>query len=292
MKLVTNISVSRIAGGPDIHWNNQMKNSCKGFGARVEMGTSYVKSNYTIRSLNASISDQTFYLAPIFEPQVDSDAPYQYFHRFSGSTASTANFAFDFDLDNWVYRLVKFDGPDERTKWLASGRKHHRDKLPIFDNVNQTEILNGTIEAKSGSHLYLPQANLVIQGILDTHRHCEMEPFIRVWDTQGSKRMEAGLMQTYWNWDGKSNRNIGMRTASFGHGRQRLDMCVKEDNYFAPRWTTVQENEEELQNKYQENAGVSDWSILPLGMIASARMKASELGRLDCAGVKDSTHSE
>ncbi|TGO81070.1 hypothetical protein BPOR_1375g00010 [Botrytis porri] len=258
----------RIVGGPDIQWYNQMKDSCHGFNTRVEIGTRFAASTYTLHSLNASIDNQTFYLAPVLAPKFGSKEPYQYFHRFSGNTTNTANFAIDVDVDNGVWREVHFDGTDELTKWWASGRKQYPSVHPVFDNITTIESatkLNGTFVIRDG-HLWMPDFDLIIQGLEDSRKHAEIEPFIRVFDTQGlpHSRTEK-LLSPKWNWNNRYDPNIVMRTASSGHGRQRLDMCIKENFYYAS------------SGAQQKLDGVSDGSIMPLAVIAAFRMRMNEM---------------
>ncbi|KAI9641549.1 hypothetical protein NHQ30_010361 [Ciborinia camelliae] len=263
-----------ITAGPDIYWNKQMKDSCKGYDTRVMMGTKVPRSTYDFRSLSASVADQSFYLAPIFEPQVDSNQTYQYYHRFSGDSANSANIAIDVDVDNGVWRAMQLSEPDERTKWLALGRKSADGALPQFKNVNATEWANGTIESH-GPHLVLPEWEAVIQGLHDAHRHREIEPFIRVYDTQLIPEHVERLMQSSWDWSPKHrlDPNILMRTASFGHGRQRLDMCLKEDFYYTS------------EGEVAEFEGVSDHSLIPFAVLVATRMRRFETDRLDSARI-------
>ncbi|CAD6441217.1 97db6718-4911-40bf-8f10-bb48f66e51f3 [Sclerotinia trifoliorum] len=271
------LPIVEIIGGPDIYWYYQMKDSCEGFNTRVKMGTRFVKSKYDLHSLNASIDDQTFYLAPVLAPEIDSNATYQYFHRFSGNTANMAHLTVDVDIDNGVWRWGSFDGPDERTKWWATSRKNDKQDLPIFDNITLTEHWNGTIKKNNG-HLWLPGYDVVIQGIERARKYCEVEPFIRVFDTaQSSHAYLEELLVKEWDWSPEYDPNIIMRTASFGHGRQRLDMCIKEDFYLT---------EEGLE---QELDGVSNPSIVPLAIVAAYRMRMSEKDMLDCS--KKGRHS-
>ncbi|KAB8291786.1 hypothetical protein EYC80_006581 [Monilinia laxa] len=260
-----------IIAGPKIQWNNQMKDSCEYFDTRISMGTHFPESQYNIRSLDQSVHDQTFFLAPVFAPQADITAKYQYYHRFSGNTANTAHLAIDVDLENAIWRMMELDGPDERTKWAAVGRKRDNAALPAFENVNQTVIYNGTIE-QLGPHLWIPDFMMLIQGIDDARQHCEIEPFIRVFDVQGAPiEYYESLIQPKWNWSPEWDEYLMMRTASFGLGRQRLDMCVRENNFRTFEFE---------EDKYK---GVSDISFVPLAIIASYRMRFSEIGRLDCS---------
>lgn len=261
---VTNIYRYRIAAGPDLHWYYQMKDSCKGYDTRIRMGTNEPNSVYNLTSLNQTIGRHQFYLAPLFAPRANSNEQFQYFHRFSGNTRVTDDFAVDVDINNGVWRFVNFDGTDQRTKWIAEGRKASK-FLPSFNSMNETVTESGRIEYRNG-HIYLPEAEMVIHGAELGREHREIEPFIRVYDVQ--EKSESGiamLMSKNWRWSPKDDKNILMRTASFGHGRQRLDMCVKEDFYITE----------------SENDGLGDWSILPLAVIAAHRMRSMEMGTLD-----------
>ncbi|ESZ94521.1 hypothetical protein SBOR_5101 [Sclerotinia borealis F-4128] len=260
-----------LIGGPDIFWNRQMKDSCKGFNTRIKMGRTWARSKYHLRSLSASVDNQTFYLTPVFAPQVQSNATYQYYHRFSGNTVNTAHIAVDVDIDNGFWRVMHLDGPDERTKWWAIGRRYSKVEFPIFENINETEKLRGTIE-KRGPHLWLPEYKMIIQGVEDARQHCEIEPFVRVIDTSDApQKYVEKMLKSDWKWSNKWDPRVIMRAASFGHGRQRLDMCMRENIY-----RTVEGEPSQVK-------GVDDLSLVPLAVIAANRMRMGEVGRLDCS---------
>lgn len=58
--------------------------------------------------------------------------------------------------------------------------------------------------------------------------HDEFEPFVRVFRIPPTATEEDMRKVMDAKWTDKNDDSVLMRTASFGHGRQRLDMCLRE----------------------------------------------------------------
>ena len=67
----------------------------------------------------------------------------------------------------------------------------------------------------------------MIGNVLDFVQRCEYEPFIRVYNVHGLNAIERDVVGNL-PWSSLSGDRVIMRGASFGHGRQRLDMCLRE----------------------------------------------------------------
>jgi hypothetical protein len=269
--------VTRIAGGADIAWYNQMKNSCRGYNTRVEMwknlgyGTQSAYK-YNFHSIDWTVEDHTYYLAPTFEPKVDSDDAYQYYYRFTGNTTNGGYLAVDVDYDNSVWRMLQLNGRDGAATWAAVGHSTESliGSMPRFPKVDTTPMLNGTIIfTDDKSHLIIPEMSFGVANLGLSFDHQEVEPFIRVFNIANWSEDEA-IERMSEPWSNKFDRDVVMRTASFGHGRQRTDMCIREGP-FPGEWT---------QNV---DSGVSDYLIVPFAVIAATRVRLAETGSSDAS---------
>ncbi|KAM3082204.1 hypothetical protein ACMFMG_004653 [Clarireedia jacksonii] len=268
-------AIQGIIGGPDIAWYNQMKDSCRGYDTRVAMWMNLgygTKSSYeyNFQSIQWMAEDRSYYLAPTFEPKIESDDAYQYFYRFTGNTNSAGHIAVDVDYDNGVWRMLKLSDEDKESKWAAVGHLTESliGSMPRFQEISTTSMLNGTMVFTSdGSHLIIPEMSFGVANLGASFDHRELEPFIRVFnianwsDDEAIKRMSEP-------WTNKFDRDVVMRTASFGHGMQRTDMCIREGS-FPGEWTQNVES------------GVSDYLMVPFAVIAATRLRLAETGSSD-----------
>ncbi|PQE09442.1 hypothetical protein CJF31_00011703 [Rutstroemia sp. NJR-2017a BVV2] len=266
-----------VAGGPNIVWYNQMKNSCRGYNTRVEMwknlgyGTESAYK-YNFHSIDWTVEDHTYYLAHTFEPKVDSDDAYQYYYRFTGKTTNGGYLAVDIDYDNSVWRMLQLTGQDGAATWAAVGHSTESliGSMPRFQHVDTTPMLNGTILfTDDKSHLIIPEMSFGVANLGVSFDHREVEPFIRVFNIANWSEDEA-IERMSEPWSNKFDRDIVMRTASFGHGRQRIDMCIREGP-FPGEWTQNVES------------GVSDYLIVPFAVIAATRVRLAEAGSSDAS---------
>lgn len=228
--------------------------------------------DFRIHSLSPSIQDETFYLGAHLNPQVNSTAPFQYYHRFGGTTRDHRDIAVDVDSERNSWRMLSLDGPDEANKWIAKTSTELNmgsyPKLPQFSSVTETEIHSGTFSHSTVSyqHMHIPEIDFMIGGIHDFLERCEYEPFLRVYSTAGLAKKEMQQMANK-SWSSRSEDRLVMRTASFGHGRQRLDMCVRE----GPIQPT--------KPGYEHREGMADELLVPMAIIATLRLRLWETGR-------------
>ncbi|CZR65441.1 uncharacterized protein PAC_15341 [Phialocephala subalpina] len=258
-------------GGSDVAWYNQMKDSCKGFNTRINMdgGDHALEERFKMHSFTPKVEDQELFLAPRLKPNTRSNGntkTFQYFYRLSGSTDKTKNIAVDVDIENRAWRLMKFNATDLENKWLAYDYRHHA-KIPTFSNTDFKIIENGTFSSvsKEHNHMHIYGLDMDISNMnlfLDNTIH---EPFLRVYDTRdlGEDQIKTLLDK---EWSSNSDSRVIMRTASFGHGRQDLDMCVKESEGY----------QAELDGglpipRYW--SGIDDRNLVPFAIVSAYRAK-------------------
>ncbi|KAF4624813.1 hypothetical protein G7Y89_g13360 [Cudoniella acicularis] len=266
-------------GGPDIAWYNQMKDSCNGLNTRIWMDSAInPRYTFTFQSLTPNIKDSNFFLASHLEPVPDSNQPFQYYQRLSGGTPNTPNVAVDIDMQNNLWRIMSLNDTDIANNWTANAAKINTDipgtsilefpVLPTFKPINETLLRNGTFTPVSWTniHMNIPELNLAIANMNGWYQMCDLEPFMRVFNTSGlaqeSSEMSA-LLDAKWN--GTPNDKVVMRTASFGHGRGGISMCIKEGDIMdlAAEETPV-------------NQGVQDEMLVPFALLAAVRMRVNE----------------
>ena len=188
-----------------------------------------VAQNFAIRSLSNSNPNRSFYLAPHLQPAYHSDAPFQHYYRLSGSAYSTPHMAIDVDLENRLWRAFHLNNVDEANKFLAGQHEKGSRKVPQFKAVSENRTANGTFSKVSSTHKHMdiPELDFRMANMHDFIDACEQEPFLRVYSTKRKSADEKRIIGEKM-WLNEKDNDIVLRTASFGHGRQRLDMCVRE----------------------------------------------------------------
>lgn len=181
-----------------------------------------------IQSLTPNVPTREFYFAARLDPAFHSSQPFQYFHRISGSTPRTEYVAVDVDLQNRKWRIMKLSDADMETKWLGYSSAHG-DELPQFSQISTQLLKNGTFTAvdKNYTHMHIRELNMTIHNMYQFNTYYEHEPFTCVYNTHGLSEDEITPMLEN-KWSNKPDTREVMRTAAFGHGRHRLDMCIKE----------------------------------------------------------------
>ncbi|KAH8786210.1 hypothetical protein BGZ57DRAFT_818243 [Hyaloscypha finlandica] len=259
---VPKLTASRFAGGPDIAWYNQMKSTCNGFNTRVAM---YTTGKYEVKSLSPNIPSYDMYLGshlkPILKQGAKSNANathhFEFYQRLSISRPNPASpddesqhLAIDVDIPNSLYRIMKLNKSDTVNEYLAYNYKDSATNLPTFHPVSEALISVGSFTAVSATqkHMFIPGLNIGIANMHQFIHDYDQEPFVKIyqnlspyWRTSiagGPPTLlpaEQDLFRKTLNepWDSKNgvplDHQLIMRTASFGHGRQRLDMCIQED---------------------------------------------------------------
>lgn len=92
--------------------------------------------------------------------------------------------------------------------------------------------------------MFLPSLGLVVQNMYDLIYGCELDAFVRVFNSHAINSGEDNLhaiLDELWNGKGKKDKRhqvIEMRTASFGHGKQAITMCKSHYFFLLPFETT------------------------------------------------------
>jgi hypothetical protein len=180
-------------------------------------------------------------------------------------------------------------------QWIASdlytpsGRKGNQSLplLPAFPPVEEKLFGNGSFTKvnKTNPHLHINGLDLSIANMWGFFTDCHQEPFLRVFDTTDLHEIESRKMLDAM-WDNKPNDRVVMRTASFGHGRQKLSMCVLEGE-------VIESIEDRANNDDMEDIvdfdsddvedlddvhGIQDEMLVPFAIIAATRMRVKETG--------------
>src|SRR4051794_35030327 len=133
---------------------------------------------------------------------------------------------------NHLWTIERINGTNDANKWQAEGNANADGKsfpqLPEFQPLQKEMVNNGSFSWVSAQdmHMHIPELNLSIANMHSFIDDCQQEPFLRVFHTHGKPDQEAQSSLDKW-WSQKDD-SVVMRTASFGHGRQRLTMCIKE----------------------------------------------------------------
>lgn len=131
-------------------------------------------------------------------------------------------------------------GNDTTNEWLAYGQKQVANEafpfLPSLTSPSSFESRNGTFStiSKQNPHLQIPELELTIANMYSFMSYCHREPFVRVFDLSSLPSREIilhsdaeKLVDT--EWTRKPHEREVMPTTSFGAGRQRLDVCVRNE---------------------------------------------------------------
>ena len=237
-----------------------------------------IAREYTFHSLENGI-DENYYLGAVFDPKPLSNESYQYFHRFSGGSGKGHYVAVDVDLYNNVWRLSHLNDTDKPTKWSAKGYTDFNpsDDFPTphprFQPLEMTVIKNGTFENPTDDiHMTIPELDLWVANMWDFTGSCNHEPFLRVFNMHNKTLPEKQSIANS-KWTNKNDDSVVMRTTSFGHGRQRLDMCVRQGNIDGLGSAMTQQH-------------VPEDLLVPFAIIAVTRLRVWETAMrgFGCAG--------
>jgi hypothetical protein len=202
---------------------------------KITRDTSWItkpRTQFSLHTYTLGGKDEKFYLGEHFRPLALSKEPFQHYYRLSGHMNNTGAVAVDVDFQNYQWRIMHLNQTDEANEWLGKSSVsewpkvvHH---LPLLQPISEKRVRNGTYDNFISDHLQIPELGLGIQNMLKFLKRCDNEPFLRVFDTSKSKNKEELLQLMRRDWHDKNQEDVVMRTASFGHGHQRLDMCMKE----------------------------------------------------------------
>lgn len=232
----------------------------------------------------------TFYMFSRTKLKVQSEEPWQYYHRFTGGGDDGGWIAIDIDTLNNLWRTHYTSGPDESLIWDCESSKHYpnpKDALHPFPKlplVTATHLLpggkNGTwIDPPPGPTYkarltHFPELKLWANGLADFLKRHDYEPFLRIF--QDLSLEDGDELPKHWlkRWSRKTQDDLVMRTASFGLGNQRLDMCVRGGDLGRDaQWA---ENNKQWEGGLQ--MGVSEDALVAFAVISALRLRLLETG--------------
>lgn len=220
-------------------------------------------------SAHNGVKHQPLYLGNHFEPAVqDTAAPFQWYQRLTGETFNCTQIAVDVDVQKNHWRMYRLSREDAETKWIAYESKpdivKSSPKLPEFLSITRTLLSNGTFtnSDSSNKHMHIPELNLSVSNHWYFHKAYHQRPFLRIFNTTGMSAVDRNnLLNKEWT-PSKDTERMVMRTASFGHGQQALDMCIREPDYFGI---------EAVQGKAA--IGFQEQMFVPLAIIQAIRFQ-------------------
>jgi hypothetical protein len=194
--------------------------------------------------------------------------PYQWVQRLTGKSATGHYIACAVDTieRTWsLYYLIR-DGEDIRQQAVNRNMIMGDPKPAPATTPAMTHALvrNGTFSMThaKNEHLLIPELNLAIANHWDFNDKYAQQLFLRVFNTSGlSGDAAMALLDTIWSSRGDSDKII-MRTASFGYGRKRLDMCIRESKPEIPAYI-----------KQRGELGIAEVMYVPLAIIQAFRMQ-------------------
>lgn len=232
--------------------------------------------------MSPNVDAHDFYLATRFEPNFRSNAStFEYFYRLSGSTDRTKNVAIDVDIENRAWRLLKLNDTDVANKWLAYDFRNYDQYKPTFKPISYTVMEKGTFSdtTNANQHMHIHGLGMSIVNMYLFMDDRVQEPFLQVYDTRGLDDGRAQALMAK-KWSSESDGRVIMRTASFGHGRKRLDMCVKESEGY------VANTKDGLPMPHHW-VGVDDRNLVPFAIVAAFRDWLIKVGgQFERAGLK------
>jgi hypothetical protein len=104
-------------------------------------------------------------------------------------------------------------------------------------------------------------------------RNCQYQPFMTIYRTDGSTAQQI-QEQNKRDWTSKSEDNVVMRTASFRHGLNDLEVCAREEDYVS----FIRKNKTVVERR--EMIGLEDDTVIPLGLLAVLRRQMKREGGL------------
>ena len=177
------------------------------------------------------------------EPKVPEGEVFHKYYRLDGTLARNQPLIVNFDIGYHQWRVFLVTHTPGSVTW--------------------TETRNGTWESDGGSpHIAFPSLNLMAPNLTLFTRHCQYQPFTTVFRTDGMSDMQIYEQnQKEWSSSSSSAANIVMRTASFGHGPGKLEVCARRRGY------AVKDGE----GKVSRMEGLGDDVVMPLGLMAVLR---------------------
>lgn len=128
----------------------------------------------------------------------------------------------------------------------------------------------------NGTHVEIPKLGFWMANMMDVISSPQYEPFLRVFNSSGRTESEMFNLLMAKKWSPKNNDGMVMRTASFGHGRQRLDVCLRQGHVNSqsvfPDWP----GEEPVLEVMEKQTSLD--LLVPFAILATYRAKQAEAG--------------
>ncbi len=247
-------------------------------------------SRFTAKSLVLNSPLRHFYLAEHANPtDGNSKEPFQYYQRLSGSTSQHFSIAIDVDIAHQQWRLFSLNGTDAANQWLSYDSKQREfgqlPKVRSFPKPAEELLAAGEFTPVNATEriMLLPELDLAILGMWGFLHKFEQEPFLRVVNiTDYTEAMhhdkKLRIVEDGWTWT-PHPREI-LRTASFGHGRQDLTVCVRENSHVLDPSDVQAENREKSVGAppRQDIWGIQTYQLVPFAIISSYRQRIKETG--------------
>jgi hypothetical protein len=236
------------------------------------------------------------HLNPVLVPGTGNNTnttnPFEYYQRLSIDRPSPPplsrdyeHIAIDIDIPSRLYRILHLNASNAENEYMALGHKSSLTSLLTFHPLEESIVSNGTFSkvTKEDKHMLIPELNIGIANMYSfIYDSIEQKSFIKIYQNQSPYwrssapgaptslfPTDISLFNKTLNepWDSKKrppvDHKVVMRTASFGHGRQRLDMCIKEDTDF--------------KKGIEVSTGVSEKFWVPFAIMVAHRERMSEM---------------
>jgi len=227
---------------------------------------------FNLTSLTPGVQTKTFYLGSRIEPKFGHSKRFQYYHRLSGQLQNETYVAVDVDTENNLWRVLELSRNDDANQWQGHDYALPRPKyatslfrpLPNFSPLAQYEVMSGSIGSfnETQKHMFLPELDLVVQDMHSFIYGCELDPFVRVFNTRGIADRHwdlSDVLKETWNGKGKKDKRypaIEMRT---DRGSSFDGIKWRQDNSQLPR-----------------KEGIREDLLVPLTILASFRDRATK----------------
>lgn len=239
--------------GPTEIWNWQMRYSCAGFDTRIAMD---MKGKHPVPRTN-------FFLhTPYDSPPPDGVNSTSFQITMSKQVTNDTLRPFG-DYYSFQSTLMIADLDLCHHQWRTSSYSSETQSMQPLHNGSFTEL------SELSPHLLLPELNLQIPNMFSFTRDCYLEPFLRVFRTDNLDQV-ALEKQAQQKWSPNGADDMVLRTASFGRGKHRLEVCARRGRYAPePKWYTPEQTANEPSHQLE---GLGDEGVMIVtGLIAAMR---------------------
>jgi hypothetical protein len=147
------------------------------------------------------------------------------------------------------------------TKLLRRDEVHPRKVVEVYTSVISNPLCtegNWTDVTKDAPHLHIPSLDIQIPYFYNFTRECNLEPFMQIYSTEMLSAVDIDT-QARRTWTKSNSPDMLGRTASFGAGQGRLELCVRRETGRIKNGSTLEGEEERI--------------LVPMGLMAAMRAK-------------------